>query len=64
MYEEFLGHFGLCRNPFQVSPNPASFYSTSAHDEVLLQLVSRIEARQGFQVLTGEAGTGKTIVLR
>ena len=64
MYEEFWGHFGLCRNPFQVSPNPESFYSTPAHDEVLLQLVSRIEARQGIQVLTGEAGTGKTLVLR
>ena len=64
MYEGFLGHFGLARNPFQVSPDPAHFYSTVAHDEAVLQLVSRIEARQGFLVLTGDAGTGKTMVLR
>jgi general secretion pathway protein A len=64
MYEEFLGHFGFVRNPFQGSPDPAHYYSTAAHDEALLQLVSRIEARQGFLVLTGDAGTGKTMVLR
>jgi general secretion pathway protein A len=64
MYEEIYGHFGLTRNPFLVSPDPERFYSTAAHDEALLQLVSRIEARQGFLILTGEAGTGKTIVLR
>jgi general secretion pathway protein A len=64
MYEEIFGHFGLARNPFLVSPDPENFYSTAAHDEALLQLVSRIEARQGLMVLTGEAGTGKTIVLR
>jgi general secretion pathway protein A len=64
MYEEIFGHFGLARNPFLVSPDPENFYSTAAHDEALLQLVSRIEARQGLLVLTGEAGTGKTIVLR
>jgi general secretion pathway protein A len=64
MYEQIYGHFGLTRNPFLVSPDPENFFSTAAHDEALLQLVSRIEARQGFLVLTGEAGTGKTIVLR
>jgi general secretion pathway protein A len=64
MYEQIYGHFGLTRNPFLVSPDPENFYSTAAHDEALLQLVSRIEARQGFLVLTGEAGTGKTVVLR
>jgi general secretion pathway protein A len=64
MYEQIFGHFGLARNPFLVSPDPENFYSTAAHDEALLQLVSRIEARHGLMVLTGEAGTGKTIVLR
>ena len=64
MYAEYWGHFGLQRNPFPVSPNRSNFYSTPAHDEALLQLVSRIELRQGLMVLTGEAGTGKTIVLQ
>jgi general secretion pathway protein A len=64
MYAEYWGHFGLQRNPFPVSPNRGNFYSTAAHDEALLQLVSRIEMRQGLMVLTGEAGTGKTTVLQ
>jgi general secretion pathway protein A len=63
MYEEFFGHFGLQRNPFQVSPNPKTFYSTPIHDEALSQLVFGIEARQGLMVLTGEPGTGKTTIL-
>lgn len=64
MYEDFFAHFGLQRNPFQVSPDSTHFYSTEANDEALLQLVSRIEVRQGFLVLTGEAGTGKSTVLQ
>ncbi|HUN64418.1 MAG TPA: AAA family ATPase [Candidatus Sulfotelmatobacter sp.] len=63
MYEEFFGHFGLQRNPFQVSPNPKTFYSTPVHDEALSQLVFGIEARQGLMVLTGKPGTGKTTIL-
>jgi general secretion pathway protein A len=64
MYEQFFAHFGLQRNPFQVSPDSTHYYSTAAHDEVLLQLVSRIEVHQGFMVITGEAGTGKSTVLQ
>ncbi|MGB7495735.1 MAG: AAA family ATPase [Candidatus Acidiferrum sp.] len=64
MCKEIFRHFGLQRNPFHVSPDPQNFYSTAAHDEALLQLVSRIQVRQGFMVLTGEAGTGKTTVLQ
>jgi general secretion pathway protein A len=63
MYEEFFEHFGLQGNPFHVSPDPKRFYSTAAHDEALLQLVFGIESRQGFMVLTGEPGTGKTTIV-
>jgi type II secretory pathway predicted ATPase ExeA len=64
MYEEFFKHFGLEHNPFHVSPDPKRFYSTVAHDEALLKLVLGIESHQGLFVLTGEPGTGKTIILR
>lgn len=64
MYEEIFGHFGLGQNPFTVSPDPASFYSTLAHDEALLQLAFGVKNQQGLMVLTGEPGTGKTTVLR
>lgn len=63
MYEEFLRHFGLQRNPFAVSPNPQTFYSTAVHDEALVQLMFGTNTRQGLMVLTGEPGTGKTTVL-
>jgi general secretion pathway protein A len=63
MYEELFGHFGLARNPFVVSPDPTSFYSTLGHDEALLQLAFGVKTRQGLMVLTGEPGTGKTILL-
>jgi general secretion pathway protein A len=64
MYEEFFAHFGLQRNPFHVSPDPKQFYSTTTHDEALLQLVFGIESRKGLMVLTGEPGTGKSTILR
>lgn len=64
MFEEVFGYFGLGRNPFTVSPDPASFYSTLAHDEALVQLAFGVKNRQGLMVLTGEPGTGKTTVLR
>jgi general secretion pathway protein A len=63
MYEEFLRHFGLQRNPFAVSPNPQTFYSTAVHDEALVQLMFGTNTRQGLMVLTGEPGTGKTTIL-
>ncbi len=63
MYEEFLGHFGLARNPFAVSPNPQTFYSTTVHDTALVQLMFGTSTRQGLMVLTGEPGTGKTTIL-
>jgi len=63
MYEELFGHFGLGRNPFVVSPNPTSFYSTPGHDEAVLQLAFGVKTRQGLMVLTGEPGTGKTTIL-
>jgi general secretion pathway protein A len=63
MYEEFFKHFGLQHNPFHVSPDPKRFYSTVAHDEALLKLIFGIESHEGLFVLTGEPGTGKTIVL-
>jgi general secretion pathway protein A len=60
MYEQF---FGLCEDPFHVSPDPRFYYSTPAHESALAELLYGIETRQGLLVLTGEAGTGKTCLL-
>lgn len=63
MYEQFFNFMGLREDPFHVSPDPRFYYTTSAHEAALARLMFGIENRQGFLVLTGEAGTGKTSLL-
>jgi len=61
MYEN---HFGFAELPFSVSPDPRFFYSNPVNREALVTLHYGIEARKGFVIITGEAGTGKTTLLR
>jgi type II secretory pathway predicted ATPase ExeA len=64
MYESLFRFFGLAENPFHVSPDPRYLYRSPSVQEALAQLGRGVESRQGFVLLTGEAGTGKTTVLR
>ncbi len=61
MYKSF---FGLTRNPFELSPDPTCFISTKQHDEALATLYYGVRRHKGFIVITGEVGTGKTLLLR
>lgn len=61
MYKRF---YQLQRNPFELSPDPSFYYPTPAHNEALASLYYGISHRRGFIVLTGEVGTGKTLVTR
>jgi general secretion pathway protein A len=61
MYKEF---FNLTRNPFDLTPDPACFVPTKRHNEALAALHYGIRRHKGFVVLTGEVGTGKTLLLR
>jgi general secretion pathway protein A len=61
MYNAF---FHLTRSPFEISPDPAFFYAAAQHEEALAGLYYGIRAGKGFMVLTGEVGTGKTLVVR
>jgi general secretion pathway protein A len=61
MYKKF---YGLARNPFEVSPDPYFFCPTSRHTEALANLAYGVLRRKGFVVLTGEVGTGKTLLVR
>ena len=63
IYEQYFSFMGLREDPFHVSPDPRFYYSTPAHESALAELLYGIETRQGFLVLTGEAGTGKTCLL-
>ena len=60
----YLAHFGLARRPFEMSPDPYFFFPTAPHQEALAGLVYGITARKGFLVLTGEVGTGKSLLVR
>jgi type II secretory pathway predicted ATPase ExeA len=60
MYEEF---FGLSESPFRLTSDPAFFYRSQQHTEVLEKLVSGIRERAGMIFLTGEPGTGKSTTL-
>lgn len=61
MYYQF---FGLTKNPFSMTPDPSSLYLTTAHREAIAGLTYGAFSRKGFVVLSGEAGTGKTTLLR
>ncbi len=61
MYKAF---FKLTRNPFELTPDPSFLFSTRRHNEALAALYYGIRRHKGFVVVTGEVGTGKTLLLR
>ena len=61
MYTEF---FGLVEKPFSLSTSPRFLYLGEKHKEALAMLRYGVMERQGFVLLTGEVGTGKTTMVR
>jgi general secretion pathway protein A len=61
MYKSF---FHLTRNPFELTPDPTFLFATKRHNEALAALYYGVRRHKGFVVLTGEVGTGKTLLLR
>jgi general secretion pathway protein A len=61
MYKAF---YNLTRNPFEITPDPSFLFPTKKHNEALAALYYGVRRRKGFVVLTGEVGTGKTLLLR
>ena len=61
MYEE---HFGLSRLPFNVTPDPEFFYFSPMHESVLARLQDGVRARMGLITVSGEPGTGKTLLVK
>ena len=59
----YNNYFGFSECPFSLSPDPAFYFRSAQHEEVLANLTYGVEARKGFVVLTGEVGTGKTTML-
>jgi general secretion pathway protein A len=61
MYEQY---YGLRERPFDLSPNPRFLFLSKGHREALLHLQYGLTGRSGVTVLLGEAGTGKTTLVR
>jgi general secretion pathway protein A len=61
MYKAF---YNLNRNPFEITPDPAFLFPTRRHNEALASLYYGVKRHKGFVVLTGEVGTGKTLLVR
>jgi general secretion pathway protein A len=61
MYKAF---YGLTRNPFEISPDPYFMFATARHNEALASIVHGVLRHKGFIVVTGEVGTGKTLLVR
>ncbi len=60
----YLSHFGLREFPFGITPDTSFIYSADAHQEALNTLLIGLSTGEGFIKITGEVGTGKTLLLR
>jgi general secretion pathway protein A len=60
----FTSYFSLREQPFHTTPDPRFFYANPGHTEAYASLLYGIRERKGCIALVGEAGTGKTTLLR
>ena len=61
MYEAF---YGLTSKPFQLNPDPSFYFGSKQHSRARAYLEYGISRHEGFVVITGEIGAGKTTILR
>lgn len=61
MYQQY---YGLAEQPFSLTPDTEFFYQSFTHQEALNVLLVAIRAGDGFIKVTGEVGTGKTLLCR
>ncbi len=60
----YKSYFGFREEPFSITPDPRFFYANPGHEEAYASLLYGIRQRKGYISLIGEAGTGKTTLLR
>jgi putative secretion ATPase (PEP-CTERM system associated) len=61
MYEQF---YGLTGKPFQLNPDPSFFFGSRGHRRAYAYMQYGLYQGEGFIVLTGEVGAGKTTLIR
>ena len=59
MYESY---YGLNSKPFQLTPDPAFFFASKWHKRAMSYLQYGLSQAEGFIVITGDIGTGKTTI--
>lgn len=60
----YLYHFGLRELPFTLTPNTSFYLGLAAHSEAFAVLMTALKTGEGFIKVTGEVGTGKTLLCR
>lgn len=61
MYEDF---YHLTGRPFRLTPDPHFYFDSTAHKKAMAYLSFGLDQEEGFIVITGDVGTGKTTVIR
>lgn len=61
MYEEY---YGFIEKPFSITPDPKYLYRSESHANAFELLQYAIDRHEGFAVITGDIGTGKTTLCR
>lgn len=61
MYEKF---YNLSARPFQLTPDPKFFYASRSHKRAIAYLLYGVKQGEGFIVVTGNVGTGKTTLVQ
>jgi general secretion pathway protein A len=64
MSQTIFDFFGLRENPFKINPDPRFLFITDEARATAAELAYAIRTRKGLIVLTGEVGTGKTMLIR
>ena len=60
----YLSYYGFSAKPFQLSPDPRFFFGSSGHSRALSYLRYGVSQGEGFIVITGGIGTGKTTLVK
>ncbi len=60
----YLDYFGLTELPFGITPDTSYTYVTASHQEALNTLLVALNSGEGFIKITGEVGTGKSLLCR
>jgi MSHA biogenesis protein MshM len=60
----YQGHFGLAEAPFGITPDTSYFFTSAHSQQALNTLLVAVRSGEGFIKITGEVGTGKTLLCR